>query len=318
MAEPRLPGGTAAPVVPAPVPSGPGSGPVLGIDLGGSTLRSLVMDPSGAVSRTTRVLLPDAPADRVRALVSLAAAHRDEVAAVGVAIAGTVRGGVVTWSANLGVADVDVGSLLGAATGVPVQVLNDARAAGLAEARLGAGRGARAVLVVAVGTGIGGAIVLDGRVLDGTGDAGEIGHMVLDAAGPPCPCGRSGCWEVLVGGRALARAAERVVGPGPGGDVMTRWEARVEDGDPAATEVLTTAAGLFATGVDNLCAVLSPDVLVLAGGVMARGGAVAGAYRAALDGLRWTAGTRVVDAVTGDRAGQLGAALRAADLLPPG
>ena len=325
MADSPVPPVPPVPSVPAVIsgpPAGAAAGPVLGIDLGGSTLRSLVLDPAGAVSRPTRTLLPPDPQDRIEALVSLAVAHRDDVAAVGVAIAGTVRGGVVTWSANLGVADVDAGSLIASATGRPVRVVNDARAAGLAEARLGAGRGSRSVLVVTVGTGIGGAIVQDGHVLEG---AGEIGHMVVVPGGPPCPCGRSGCWEVLVGGRALARAAERLVVPGHGGaldgsenggeDSMIRWLTRVESGDPAATAVLDEAAGLFAVGVDNLCAVLAPDVLVLAGGVIARDGAVAHAYRSALIDLRWTANTRVVTAVTGDRAGQLGAALLAADLL---
>ena len=89
-----------------------------------------------------------------------------------------------------------------------VVIENDANLAVLAEHRLGAARGYRHVVMVTLGTGIGGGVVVDGRVQVGRhGFAGEIGHMVVDPAGPPCPCGRRGCWERFASGGGLGLLA---------------------------------------------------------------------------------------------------------------
>ena len=141
-------------------------------------------------------------------------------APVGVGAPGMVdRDGCLRYAPNLPHADgVDWSGLIGARLpGRRVVVENDANLAVLAEHRLGAARGHRHVVMVTLGTGIGGGIVADGRVQVGaTGFAGEIGHMVVDPTGPPCPCGRRGCWERFASGAGLGvLAREAAAGRAP-------------------------------------------------------------------------------------------------------
>ncbi|NIH79114.1 ROK family protein [Amycolatopsis viridis] len=277
----------------------------LGVDLGATHLRAGLVDRAGRLSGVTRQALPPDPTARLDALRSVVAAH-PEVSAVGLAVAGTVRDGVLTWSANLGLSGVDFAAELGR----PVTVLNDARAAGLAEARLGAGTGAATVLLVTVGTGLGGAVVTGGRLLEGAGHAGEVGHLVLEAGGPPCRCGNSGCWEQLAGGVALNRTGAALGPAGDGTPGAARLAAAVVAGQPRAVAALEQHARQFARGLDSLCAVLAPHTVVLGGGLIARSGPIRDAYLAAARTLRWHTGA-VLPAQLGDDAGVLGAALAA-------
>lgn len=284
----------------------------LGIDMGGTNLRHSLIDASGRVLSSHSEPLPTDTAARAQLPLAVAERYRDEVSGVGLAIAGTVREGVLTWSANLGFEGVDFGAQLRERVDGPSVVLNDARAAGLAEALVGAGAGADSVLLLTVGTGIGGAIVIGGRLLEGTGDAGEVGHMVIDPAGPECTCGRSGCWERFVGGRALQREATARYADHP--SPLEHLIERCETGDAEASAIIEQATELFGRGVDNICAILAPDTIVLGGGIMARNGLIARRYRDALRETRWGARSRVVDSVLGDGAGRIGAALAAAQL----
>ncbi|WP_158224477.1 ROK family protein [Amycolatopsis sp. KNN50.9b] len=277
----------------------------LGIDLGATHVRAGLVDRDGRLSDVTRQVLPPGPAARLDA-VRAVLAHYPEPAAVGLAVAGTVRDGVLTWSANLGLSDVDFAAELGR----PVAVINDARAAGLAEARFGAGAGAATVLLVTVGTGLGGALVTGGRPHEGTGHAGEVGHLVLDAGGPPCRCGSRGCWEQLAGGVALNRTGAGLGPDGGGTPGAARLAATAAAGQPRAVAALARHAREFARGLDSLCAVLAPHTVVLGGGLVARSGPIREAYLAAARTLRWHTGP-VRPARLGDDAGVIGAALAA-------
>jgi glucokinase len=176
---------------------------------------------------------------------------------------------VLTWPAHLGLTDVRFAELVTTATALPTVVVNDARAAGSAEAMLGEAHGHGVTLYVSVGTGIGGAIVVDRRLLTGGGHAGETGHVGVDRDGPPCACGRRGCWEQLAGRRALDRVAATVLaGQLPGGSRAPSARhviAPASLGDDAARDAIRCAARAFAAGLDSVCAVLSPDRAVLGG-----------------------------------------------------
>ncbi len=184
------------------------------------------------------------------------------------------------------------------ATGLPVVVDGDANLAALAEAHLGAGAGYRVVLLVALGTGIGGGLVVEGRVERGRAFLGEIGHMVMDPAGPLCACGRHGCWEALVSGTSLARAARRLAEGDPAGAVARaaagatprgeHLSAAAREGDAAAAAALADAGEWLGRGLANLVAVLDPDVIVVGGAAAAAGEALLGPARATLsrDGRR--------------------------------
>jgi len=284
----------------------------LGIDLGGSTVRASLIDASGTILDQVRALLPDSPGRRQQAVLSLARSYHGAVTAAGMAVAGTVRDGVLTWSPNLGLHDVPFARLLQEETGVPAVLLNDARAAGLAEARIGAGVGRSHVLVLTLGTGIAGALIHHGRLVQGTGDAGEVGHMRLWEEGVPCGCGRVGCWETRVGGRALERAAIGLLGPEQDSPVAT-MQSLAGQGHDGARRIIESAARDFGRGVDVLCAVLAPEVIVLGGGMAARGDLVVTSYLAQLSAGRWSGRAEVTLSSLGDDAGQLGAALHAAD-----
>ena len=148
------------------------------------------------------------------------------------------RRGVGVWSANLGWRDLPVRDAVAARLRVPTVVGHDVRAGLLAETRLGAARGARHALFLPVGTGIAGALLLEGVLISADGWAGELGHMVVDPAGPPCACGADRVpGDDRVGGRGrtgvrredrpalLGRAGRR-----PGGGRRPRRRAGVGAG----------------------------------------------------------------------------------------
>ena len=127
---------------------------------------------------------------------------------------------------------VPVAPYVGLHTGIPTHLINDARAFGLAELRLGAGRGASSMVGLTLGTGLGGVVAIDGRVYQGhDGAAGEIGHQTLDEDGPLCGCGNHGCLEAYVRADRIAEAcgaatADEVVARARGGDAVASGRAR--------------------------------------------------------------------------------------------
>ncbi len=172
----------------------------VGIDVGGTKAQAVVIDRNGEVVETLQ--RPTPRGDRsLTALLDVLVELADEVGhegSIGVGVPGLVtRDGVLRAAPNLdGVADFAIGELLADRFGSAVHVDNDATCATVAEWLLGAGRGTNDMMLVTLGTGIGGGAVANGAVLRGAnGFAGEFGHMVVDPTGPPCPCGRRGCWE---------------------------------------------------------------------------------------------------------------------------
>lgn len=151
--------------------------------------------------------------------------------------------------------------------GVPAVVENDADAAVLAEAAWGVGRGAGSCLYLTVSTGIGGGLVLDGRLYRGVDGAHpEMGHQVIDPAGPACTCGAFGCWEALASGPALA-AWYRQQGGRPDADARLICQL-AEEGDPLAAAAVEREGFYLGIGIANLVSLFTPEVIVLGGGVM--------------------------------------------------
>ena len=158
---------------------------------------------------------------------------------------------------------------------------NDATCATLAEWQAGAAQGFDDVVLVTLGTGIGGGIVAGGAIQRGAhGFAGELGHMVVDPDGPPCPCGRRGCWERYASGAGLAMLARRAAADGrlaaavaaAGSIEALRGEdvrAAALDGDDEASAVVDEFARWVALGLVNLTNLVDPAILVLGGGLAA-------------------------------------------------
>ncbi len=322
-----------------------GGSSVIGIDLGGTKALAGVVDRDGTVR--SREWMPsrdlrDRPAallDRLAAGAEAAAAaagmRLHEVAAVGVCVPGpldTTRS-VVSVAPNLGWRDVAVrDELERRLPGTPVFLENDVRAAALAESLLGAGRGYLSMLAVFVGSGVGGGLVLDGRLFHGAhGTAGEIGHMVLQAGGPRCGCGRWGCLEALAARDAVARTVMEAVARGRetlltailGGNLAALTSrdlaAAIAQGDRVATWAARRSAryvGLAIGGVVNL---VDPAIVVIGGGIAEALGqryvdaAVETARRQTLSDS--AKGLPIVASRLGDDAGLLGAALTASEGL---
>ena len=194
------------------------SGISVGIDVGGTKCLGVALDANGDIVAEERRPTPRGDGSIPRLIDTLAelADSLGPYDELGVGVPGLVtRSGVLRAAPNLdGVADVDIAGLLGAEVGHRVRVDNDATCAAVAEWMFGSAQGVTDMVLVTLGTGIGGGLVLSGHLQRGrNGFAGEYGHMVVDPDGPPCPCGRRGCWERYASGSGLARLArEAAVG----------------------------------------------------------------------------------------------------------
>ncbi|MDX2208455.1 MAG: ROK family protein [Gemmatimonadales bacterium] len=311
---------------------------VLGIDIGGTNLVvGAVRDDGGqvvaAASRPTNPKRgPDAVIDEIIAMgretLSALAAEvpGSKVIGLGIGSPGPLdtRRGVVLLTPNLGWVDMPVRDRLAGGLGLPAHLDNDANCAILGECWVGAGRGARCVIGLTIGTGIGGGIVVDGRLHHGVADcAGEIGHMTINVNGRRCGCGNDGCLEAYASGPAIAARAIEQLRAGASsrltslvdGDIdrvtaATVYEAAAA-GDLFADEVVRDTARYLGVGVANLLNIFNPDRVVIAGGVTRAGNhlfeplrreVARRAFRPAVDSCT------IVPAALGDHAGVIGAA----------
>ena len=194
--------------------------------------------------------------------------------------------------------------------GVELRVANDANCFALAEAKMGAAKGAAVVFGSIMGTGVVGGLVVRGQVLNGAqGIAGEWGHNVLDPEGDPCYCGKIGCVETVLSGPALERFYERQTGTRKS---LPDIVAAVAE-DSAARATVDRLVSEFGRAASVLINILDPDVLVLGGGV----GNVPALFEGAIEALGpWvfndTVRTQIVLPTLGDSAGVFGAAMLAA------
>lgn len=299
---------------------------VIAVDCGGTNLAVGCFDPAGHGESVGVGATPREAAAIPGAIIEAVTPFLDAtVTGVGIGVAGLVDhlSGTLVWSPHATGGGVALGPEVAASTGLPVVVDNDANLAALAEARLGAGTGRRMVLFVGLGTGIGGGLVIEGRIERGRGFLGEVGHLVLDPSGPRCACGRRGCWEALVSGTGLGRAARQMAEAEPSGAVaraaggaVPRGEhlgAAAAAGDTAAEAELAGAGAWLGRGLAGLVAVLDPDVIVVGGAVAEVGETLLGPARAVLaqvvEGAGHRSPTPVVPARFGRRAGLVGAAL---------
>ncbi|MEU2677198.1 glucokinase [Streptomyces sp. LamerLS-316] len=238
--------------------------------------------------------------------------------AAGVAVPGIVDAerGIAVYAANLGWRDVPLRKLLGERLGgIPVALGHDVRTGGLAEGRIGAGRGADRFLFVPLGTGIAGAIGIAGTIEAGAhGYAGEIGHIVVRPDGPDCGCGQRGCLETLASAAAVSRAWAAASGD-PDADAADCAQA-VATGDPAALRVWQDAVDALAAGLVTALTLLDPRTLIIGGGLAEAGETLFTPLRAAVEErVTFQKLPHIVPAALGDTAGCLGAGLLAWDLL---
>ena len=299
---------------------------VVALDVGGTGMKCALVRPDGTVHHSERhpTHAERGPEAVTAHILDVAAglagrAHADglDPVAAGISVPGVIdeENGVAVWSSNVGFRGVPLRSLLAERLGVPAVLGHDVRAGGIAEARLGAGRGQRHVLFVGIGTGIAAALVVDGAGYPGAhGAAGEVGHIVVRPGGTPCPCGARGCLEAEGSARAIgARYAYLSGVPGATAlDVVTR----ASGGEPLAATVWHEAVEALADGLVTAQALYDVGVLVLGGGLAEAGDALLDPLRAEFRRrITFHRMPEIVRAELGDTAGCLGTALLALDHL---
>ncbi|MEU1042681.1 ROK family protein [Streptomyces sp. NPDC005907] len=301
---------------------------VIALDVGGTGMKAALVGAGGELlHQARRATGRERGSDAVvRTILDFAAEllaygerqFGEAAAAAGVAVPGIVDSarGVAVYSANLGWRDLPLRRLLGERlAGTPVALGHDVRTGGLAEGRIGAGRGADRFLFVPLGTGIAGAINIDGTVEAGAhGFAGEIGHIVVRLGGTPCPCGQRGCLERYASASAVSEAWALASGD-PDADAADCARA-VQDGDERAVRVWRDAVDALADGLVTALTLLDPRTLIIGGGLAEAGDTLFAPLRAAVaERVTFQQLPSLVPAALGDTAGCLGAGLLAWDLL---
>lgn len=310
----------------------------VGVDIGGTNLKAGLVDENGVLLATQKMKVAsiaddDGLAWTVASLVQ-ELAHTvnisvSDVASVGVGVPGTVeiRSGSINYTCNLPLRNVPLRKLFHRYLSIPLYIENDANCAALAEFLVGAGRDSKRFVTITLGTGVGAGIVHNGKIYHGAnGMAGEVGHMVIQRGGLPCPCGRHGCWEQYASATALKRMTAAALAAHPDSilaQVVAENDGRVSGqsafiaarrGDPVGQQVCDEYVDYLACGVVNVVNIFQPDTLAIGGGVsneaeeqlllpvqqrVARESIPCGRDRR----------TRIVKAELGNRAGIIGAAL---------
>jgi glucokinase len=314
----------------------------IGVDVGGTKVAAGVVDEDGQIvaklKRSTPAASPGRTGQAIAdAVTELLGDH--DAAAIGLGAAGFVdsAGATMLFAPNLAWRDEPLKQRVEERLGREVVVENDANASAWAEARFGAARGYRDVMLVALGTGIGAAILIGGELYRGRwGIAGEPGHVRVVPDGRLCGCGNRGCWEQYCSGNALVAEAREFARRTPGGairllqlgggapegisgPVITQAAA---EGDPAALRCFQTVGGWLGQGLADLAAILDPACFVIGGGVSEAGNLLLDPARAAFEraltgrGYRPLAEIKVAE--LGEDAGIVGAAdlARAASQAP--
>jgi glucokinase len=305
----------------------------IGADLGGTKMAVGVVDEQQRVlHHETGITLGrdlDDLLDALEVELRRGQAACPEAEAIGLGIPCTIdrARGLAISAVNLPLIDVPIRELIAERVGLPTFIDNDANVAALAEHRFGAAKDATNAVMLTIGTGIGGGLILDGQVYRGsTGAGAELGHVVIDAEGPPCQgnCPNRGCVEVLASGTALALEGQRVAAANPDSALgRLAAEGAVIDGravtvaalagDAAAVEAATTIGRRLGVALASFANVFEPDVIAIGGGVAALGELLLAPAREemAARALPPMNTTSVVLAALGPEAGMIGAATMA-------
>jgi len=314
----------------------------MGIDLGATKVVSGLVAPNGTIVRHSgrHLHANDGPGGVIRTLARSArtclTGSGERPAAIGVAVAAQVdpRTGTVVHAPNLGWRDVPLARRVSEELGARVVVVNDARAATVAEWRHGAGIGATDMFFLTLGTGVGGSAVVGGRLLEGGSHAlGEVGHMTIVVGGRRCHCPNWGCLEAYVGGWAIAERAQEAVRADPAAGLplieragsaatitaQTVFQAH-RAGDALAGRIVRETERFLADGAVGIVNAFNPSLLVLGGGLVAGMpefiAVVESAVRARCQPP--AAGARIVPARLGEDAALVGAADVARDTVRRG
>lgn len=290
----------------------------IGIDLGGSSVKAVAATPQGEILQRENQDFDTAEqfdfAETVREMFSrIQAEQGKEAACLGVAAPGLAardNTSIAFMPGRLrGLEGLNWQEYLGSKR--PVPVLNDAHAALLGEAWLGAAKGLRDVIMLTLGTGVGGAAIIGGQLLRGhIGRAGHLGHNCLDLNGPKDVTGIPGSLEYFIGNWNIQ---ERTSGHFPTTHALVQAYSR---GDPHATTIWLRSIHALACTISTYANVLDPEAVIIGGGIARAGLALFEPLEAALRPIEWQPGghkVRLIPAQLGEFAGAIGSAKNALD-----
>lgn len=263
---------------------------VIGIDIGGTSIKGAAITEQGKVldvftldvrKEYTQNMVVELLIQKINEYIEEHHYKKEEIRGIGIGVPGSVDSprGVVSYSNNLRWKDCPIAQMIEDGTGLPVRITNDANAATYGEARFGAGKSYKNIIMLTLGTGVGGGIVCDGKLIEGNeGKGAELGHTVIVIDGHQCTCGRKGCLETYASATALVRETKLAMEKDKSslmweeaeklgkvnGCIAFNAERR---GDKAAKEVIDNYVKYLGEGILNFANIFRPEAIILSGGI---------------------------------------------------
>ena len=258
----------------------------IGVDLGGTEIKIGVVDDNYQILKKVTAPTPQgADADSVAAAISekcLELMNDYSVGSIGIGTPGLIRNSKVS-AVNLNFDNYDLAGAVKEKTGVTTYISNDANCAALAEAAAGAGRDVKNSVVLTLGTGVGGGIIFDGKIYEGRGSGGELGHFPIVYKGKKCGCGLEGCFEKYASTTALIEMATEAAVENPESLLGKKYLENnsklngiiffesVRENCPAAKAVLDEYTDYLAAGINGLVYIFDPEKVIISGGISGAG-----------------------------------------------
>lgn len=262
----------------------------IGIDIGGTSIKGAAITEEGKVLDVFSMPVEKGEKQEVTIakLIDITNKYLKEhnydktnVLGIGIGVPGAIdsKHGICSSSNNLKWEELPIQKLMEDGTGLKVRITNDANAAALGEAKFGAGKDYKDIIMITLGTGVGGGIVIGGKLFEGNeGKGAELGHIVIELNGRQCTCGRKGCFEAYASATALIADTKVAMEKDKNSlmhkiaekygkvDGRTSFEAAVA-GDKTANEVVDQYVYFLSEGLLNYCNIFRPEAIILSGGI---------------------------------------------------
>jgi len=306
---------------------------VIGIDLGGTTINSALGDLEGNIICTRSILtnkqkgvqhIKDNILNSIQYLIEKSAVSEDEILSIGIGAPGPldIAKGEIIWTPNLPFKNFNIVNHIKDRFNVPVYIDNDANVAAVGEFVFGAGQDINNMIYITLSTGIGGGAILNGKVYRGSsGNALEIGHMIIDKKGPLCNCGNYGCIEAISSGTAIVKKVKHLLEKGVYSslkkyDNITCKEVFEEykNKDKLCEHIIDEAIEYLGICIANVINCFDPEIIVIGGGISKVGETLFNKLNKVIEKKTFDnmyRNTKVVPAKLGSHSGVIGALLLA-------